>query len=222
MLNTTATANKWRLLWSLVLGATACWLMVSQATAHAAYESSTPAFAQVLDRSPSEISIRFTQELFRREGANGIVLTNVDSGSEVRLGKPEIDNEDRHMMTVAVVESLAPGRYVVTWTNLSAEDGDSDSGSYPFYVGRSPSLTEVDEDRLNAAELLIVYPGDEALSDSEQQATPKRAPTVVRSESSDGASLGAGPIIWLVVGIAAALVLVGSLGVHLGRRRAGR
>ena len=221
MANATVTDSKSRILLALFLGATACWLMMSNASAHAAYESSTPGFADVLEQSPSEISIRFTQELFRREGANGLVLTHADSGNEVRLGEPEIDNDDRHVMAVSVEDALSPGRYIVAWTNLSAEDGDTDSGSYPFYVGRSPSPTEVEADRRIAAELLIVYPGDATADPDEQESTTQRAPTVVRSPSADGARLGVGPIVWLVVGIGAALVLTGSLGFHLGRRRRG-
>lgn len=220
--DTVATATKWRLLVALALGAASCWLALSGASAHAAYDSSSPEFAEVLSEPPSEIRIRFTQELFRREGANGITLSHADSGAEVRLGQPRIDNQDRHVMTASVDEELEPGRYVVSWTNLSAEDGDSDSGSYPFYVERSPSPTDEQEDRRNAAELLIVYPGDEAESVREQAATPQRAPTVVRSDASDNASLGVGPIVWLIVGIAAALILVGALGFHLGRGRARR
>lgn len=220
--HTVVTASKWHLLLALTLGATACWLVFSDASAHAAYDSSSPEFAEVLSEAPSEIRIRFTQELFRRDGANGITLTHLDGGNDVRLGDPLIDNDDRHVMTASVDEELEPGRYVVSWTNLSAEDGDSDSGSYPFYVGRSPTPTEEEEDRLNAADLLIVYPGDEAQASGEQEATAQRTPTVVRSESSDSASLGVGPIIWLVVGIVAALILVGSLGFHLGRGQARR
>ena len=220
--NMTDTRSRWRLLLALVLGASACWLAASNASAHAAYESSVPEFAEVLDRSPTEISIRFTQELFRREGANAIALTRADGGREVSLGEPEIGNQDRHVMTVSVNEELEPGRYIVSWTNLSAEDGDSDAGSYPFYVGQDPSLDEVEQDRLNAADLLIVYPGDDPQVSSEQEATERRAPTVVRTESADGANLGVGPIVWLVVGIAAALLLAGSFGFYLGRGRTRR
>jgi len=221
MLNTASTASSWRLLLALALGATTCWLTLSHASAHAAYESSTPGFAEVLDRSPGEISIRFTQELFRRAGANRITLTQAGSGSELRLGLPEVDNQDRHMMTASVQRELEPGRYVVSWTNLSAEDGDADSGSYPFYIERGPIPAEAEEDRLAAAELLIAYPGDETAQPNEEAATPQPDPNIVRSESSGDADLGVGPIIWLVVGTAAALLLVGSLGFHLGRRARG-
>lgn len=219
MLRTKVTASNWRLPLALVVLMAASWLVLPRALAHAAYESSSPEFAEVLDQSPTQISIRFTQELFRRDGANAITLTNADDGNEIRLAEPRIDNEDRHLMTVAIPDELDPGRYVVSWTNLSAEDGDSDSGSYPFYVGRSPNPSEVEQDRQNAQELLIAYPGDEPAQPEAGEQTPTRAPTVVRSDNADRATLGAGPIIWLAVGIAAALVLAAALGFHIGRRR---
>lgn len=206
------------LLLALLLSAAAALVLVPSASAHAAYESSSPAFAEVLSDSPAEISISFTQELFRRQGANAMTLTHADSGQEVSLGEPLIDNDDRHVMTAPVEDVLEPGRYIVAWTNLSAEDGDADSGSYPFYVARDPTAAEVGEDRRTAAELLILYPQDE-VAGSDEQATPQRTPAVVRSEPSDAASLGVGPIIWLAVGGLAALVLVGALGFHLGNRR---
>ena len=222
MANTRSTASNWRLLLTLVLSTAACWLTQPHASAHAAYESSTPEFAEVLSGPPTEISIRFTQELFRREGANGITLTRLEHGNKVRLGEVKIANDDRHVMTVSINEDLEAGRFLVSWTNLSAEDGDTDSGSFPFYVRRSPSATEVAEDRRSAAELLIVYPGDETDQSSEAEAAPRGAPTVVRAESSNRAGLDVGPIVWMVVGIAAGLFLVGALGFHLGRSRSGR
>jgi len=215
------TTNKRRsflLLLALLVSAAAGLLFTSGASAHAAYESSSPAFGEVLSDSPTEISISFTQEIFRRQGANAITLTHADSGQDVSLGDPLIDNDHRHVMTASVEDVLEPGRYIVAWTNLSAEDGDADSGSFPFYVAREPTAAEVGEDRRTAAELLILYPEDE-VAESDEQATPQRTPTVVRSEPSDAASLGVGPIIWLGVGGLAALVLVGALGFHVGNRR---
>ena len=224
---TTNTTNRRRslplapaLLPVLLLSVVVALLSAPNASAHAAYESSNPAFAEVLSDSPAEISITFTQELFRREGANAITLAYADSGTDVPVGEPVIANDDRHIMSAALDEVLEPGRYIVSWTNLSAEDGDPDSGSYPFYIARNPTPAEAEADRRTAAELLIVYPGDE-VAEPDEQATPQRAPTVVRSQPSDTASLGAGPIIWLVAGGLAAIFLVGALGFHLGSRRRG-
>ena len=218
-----ATTNKRRLLPSLLLGlllsAAAAWLSPPNVSAHAAYESSMPAFAEVLTDSPTEISISFTQELFRRAGANTMTLRHEDSGATIALGQPEISNDDRHLMRASVDETLSPGRYLVSWTNLSAEDGDADAGSFPFYLQREPTLAEIELDRELAAELLIAYPGDEPQTLDSPATDAPAAPTVVRSESSEAVALGAGSIIWLVVGALAALVVVGALGFHLGSRR---
>ena len=104
------------------------------------------------------------------------------------------------------------------WTNLSAEDGDKDSGAYPFYVSREPTAAEQSDDRRTAGDLLVLYPGD-APDEPEETATPNAEPVVVRAAESDDASLGAGPMIWLAVGVAAGVILVGALGYRLGQRR---
>ncbi len=228
MLNTTRMASNkasnggWRrLLAALTLAVAACWLQVSDVSAHAAYESSSPSFGEVLTQSPSEISVRFTQELFRRAGANSLTLQQVrgDGVDEWDLPEPEIGNDDRHVMRLIVDVELRPGRYVVSWTNLSAEDGDSDSGSYPFYVLRQPKDDEIDLDRLIAAELLISYPGDDVEQAEPEVANPSASPTVVRTQSSNDVRLGVGPVIWLIVGLVAALMLGATLVLRRTRQR---
>ena len=194
------------------------WLDAPSASAHAAYASSSPEFGEVLAESPTTIQIRFSQELFRRDGANKIALWHVDSESAIPLGALTIRNEDRREMSVEVADQLAAGRYLVSWSNLSAEDGDEDMGSYPFYVEREPSAAELDEDREMASELLIAYPGDEPVSEADDETTPL-APTVVRTDRGDTATLGVGPILWLAVGLVAALGLVGAMGYSVGARR---
>ena len=218
-----ATTNKRRLLPSLLLAllfsVAAAWLSTPNVSAHAAYESSMPAFAEVLTDSPTEISISFTQELFRRAGANTMTLQHEDSGATIDLGQPEISNDDRHLMRISLDEALSPGRYLVSWTNLSAEDGDADAGSFPFYLQREPTPAEIELDRELAAELLIAYPGDEPEPTDSPASDAPAAPTVLRNESSEAVALGAGPIIWLVAGALAALIVAGALGFHLGSRR---
>ncbi len=220
MINTTLIASnrsRLRIFAGLALAVAACWLQVSGVSAHAAYESSSPSFGAVLPQSPSEISVRFTQELFRRAGANSLTLQQVDGDVVVEwdLSATEIGNDDRHVMRAAVDVELTPGRYVVSWTNLSAEDGDSDSGSYPFYVSRQPMDAEIELDRLFAADLLIAYPGDEVEQAESEVANPTASPTVVRTDPPSDVKLGVGPVIWLIVGIVAAL----SLGAALVFRR---
>ena len=181
--------------------------LTAPAAAHAAYASSAPAFAAVLDSAPDQIELRFTQQLFRRAGANEIRLERSDDGAEIALGEVVIDNADRARMRVALLGPLAPGRYLVSWQNLSADDGDTDQGSYPFYVGRPPTAEEEAADRALAAALLIAYPGDDAPAAAGEAESEPRAPTVVRREAEPAGGVAASSIVWLALGGVALLAL---------------
>ena len=181
--------------------------LTAPASAHAAYASSAPAFAAVLDSAPEQIELRFTQQLFRREGANAMRLERSDDGAAIALGDITIDNADRARMRAALLGPLAPGRYLVAWQNLSADDGDVDQGSYPFYVGRPPTAEEEAADRALAAALLIAYPGDDAPAAVEEAESEQRAPAVVRREAEPAGGVAASSIVWLALGGVALLAL---------------
>ena len=181
--------------------------LTAPASAHAAYASSAPAFAAVLDSAPEQIELRFTQQLFRREGANAMRLERSDDGAAIALGEVVIDNADRARMRAALLGPLAPGRYLVAWQNLSADDGDADQGSYPFYVGRPPTAEEEAADRALAAALLIAYPGDDAPAASEEAESEPRTPAVVRREAEPAGGVAASSIVWLALGGVALLAL---------------
>ena len=189
------------------------------ASAHAAYESSSPAFAEVLSESPTEITIRFSQELFRREGANEMWVEPArgDDIPQYPL-QVEISNDDRHVMRATMTMQLDPGRYLISWRNLSAEDGDEDRGVFPFYVNSQPDPSEVGYDREIAAALLIAYPGDEVEDDPVEAATPAVV-NVIRADDAANVSLDAGAIIWLIAGLAAAAGLVVSWAMRPRRQR---
>ena len=189
---------------------------IEPAAAHAAYSSSTPALAEVLDDGPQTIELRFSQELFRRAGANTMRLERDADGVSIGLGPIRIENADRAAMRADVLEPLEAGRYLVSWQNLSADDGDDDSGTYPFYVGRGPTEAEQAADREIARDLLIPYPGDEADA-AEGDAVEARAPTVLRSEAEPTGDLAIGAALWLAVG---AIAFVGVGAAWVVRRRA--
>ena len=224
MLQKTVTANNCRLLLAFALGLTACWLVILRADAHAAYESSTPAFAEQLSQSPDRITIRFSQELFRREGANTMELALIQSSdllAEYEIGPVEIDNDDRKVMSAKVPVELPPGGYGVRWTTLSAEDGDEHSGWLTFYVQWEPRPWQIEQDRHIAQELLIPYPGDEPDPPEAADAPTPATPAVARAADDPNPALGVGPLVWLALGVVAALTVVGALGFHLGRRGTG-
>ena len=181
--------------------------LTAPAAAHAAYASSAPAFAAVLDSAPEQIELRFTQQLFRREGANAMRLERSDDGAAIELGEVVIDNVDRARMRAALPGPLAPGRYLVAWQNLSADDGDADQGSYPFYIGRPPTAEEEAADRALAAALLIAYPDDDAPAAAEEAESEQRAPTVVRREAEPAGGVAASSIVWLALGGVALLAI---------------
>ena len=208
--------------------ALAALFLPGRASAHAAYVSSEPAFAAVLERAPERISLTFSQELFRREGANTIEWATADggeSGEFAEAGEAEIGNEDRRTMSAALPadarEGWGTGRFVVRWRNLSADDGDSDAGEFPFYVGRGPTAAEEALDREMAAALLIAYPGDEPASPEPEEAAAATARPVriEDDEAAGGLAVSAGA--WLAIGIAAGLLLIAAP-ILRRRRAAGR
>ena len=184
------------------------------AAAHAAYASSEPAFGAVLERAPERISLTFSQELFRREGANAIEWAAADGGAAGEFsdaGEVEISNAERQTMSVALPAGgdWGEGRFVVRWRNLSADDGDADGGEFPFYVGRSPTAEEEALDREMAVALLIAYPGDEPAEEA-AEAAAAAAPRPVRLvEDAETGGLSAFAAAWLAVGIAAGVLVVG-------------
>lgn len=102
------------------------------AEAHAEPERSNPAAGSTIPRAPDVLEIWFTQELFRREGANTIVVEGPDG--RVDDGNVVIDGDDREHLTVGLEANLPAGEYRVSWTSLSAIDGDSAEGEFTFTI----------------------------------------------------------------------------------------
>src|SRR5687767_9438050 len=103
------------------------------ARAHGDIERSDPAADAVIPAAPAEVHIWFSQEVFRREGANVIEVRGPD-GTQVDGGDTQIDDDDRKHAFVSLQPELPPGLYTVSWRNLSAEDGHEGSGEFSFTV----------------------------------------------------------------------------------------
>ncbi len=188
--------------------------------AHAAYARSAPAFAAELPASPDRVDLWFTQELFRREGANTLTLEDAD-GRAWPLAPAVVDPDDRTHLSADLSPPLSPGRYLLRWTNLSADDGDDDAGVLPFYVGIRPTPAQVEDDRALARDLLIPYPGDRPPAGAASEGTAAPSPTTVAPPLAEAAPthrVGAGPVI---LGVASVAVLLGLVTVRLRARQEG-
>jgi methionine-rich copper-binding protein CopC len=107
-------------------------LSPSGALAHAELDRSSPASDAVIPAAPKRVEIWFTQELFRREGANTIVVEG--PSGRVDDGNVELDDADRTHLGVGLSPGLPAGEYRVSWTSLSAIDGDAAEGAFVFSV----------------------------------------------------------------------------------------
>jgi copper transport protein len=118
---------------------TIAWLVVGDVTArqsagaHAVIDEASPSDGELLDKSPAEVAITFTEP----PDPELSTLRVLDStGGSVTTGATEVDPKAR-AMSVAV-EDLADGVYTVAWRAVSQTDGHVTSGSYSFGVGVEP------------------------------------------------------------------------------------
>lgn len=107
-------------------------LGAGQALAHAEPESAVPPIDGSVEVAPPVLEIVFGQEL--AEGTT--VEVYGPDGRAVHAAPAEIDlnDPDRKRVTVQLFGNLPAGVYTVNWTTVSAEDGDTASGSYTFTV----------------------------------------------------------------------------------------
>jgi len=115
-------------------------LVVISAEAHARFLRSEPGPGAVVSREPNRVDIWFTQDLFRRQGENWILVIG-PGGVEVQSGEAQIDDDDRRHMWVVLKSPFEPGEYRVEWRNLSAEDGDDAKGEFSFTLDPQAEVT---------------------------------------------------------------------------------
>jgi methionine-rich copper-binding protein CopC len=198
----------------------------AQASAHARYDSSTPAKGEVLAASPAQVQVKFSQDVQKITATYGIEVAletgGGSPGAGVTAGPAVLSDDDRSIMSAPVQPNLPPGRYVVRWKNISDEDGDAAEGAFSFYVGVQPTETDLAADR--------------ALESIDEEETPQASPTGARTapaatppsasatatpatddDDDDGGNTG------LIVGIVVVVVLVavaaGGAAVVLRRRQ---
>jgi copper transport protein len=105
------------------------------ALAHANLQSSDPAANAVLDQSPTEVTLTFTEP-------PEISLTSVrvldTSGGDREQGSLQADPSDRFTIR-QLVETLPKGVYTVAWRAVSRADGHATAGAFAFGVQVSPA-----------------------------------------------------------------------------------
>ena len=143
----------------------------------------------MIPRAPLRVEIWFTQELFRREGAN-VIEVRSDSGERADTGDPVVDESDRTHLSVGLAPGLPAGRYAVAWQTLSAVDGDTARGSFAFTL--DPDAPEPAQPAEGAS--------------SAPAATPQEAEAVAVAAGGDGGAP------WWVLAALAALAASAVLG----------
>ncbi|HEV2239359.1 MAG TPA: copper resistance CopC family protein [Ktedonobacterales bacterium] len=122
---------------TLALAATVALLLAPAAAlahpAHAIYHSSIPAPNQILKAAPSLVTIHFA-ETVNPQGSDIVVYDA--TGKQVSTAPAQVSRTDLKTMTVPMRGTDAE-IYLVVWHNVSADDGDPDTGAFNFLVNPS-------------------------------------------------------------------------------------
>jgi methionine-rich copper-binding protein CopC len=117
----------------LVLAAGLALALAGPGLGHANLVRSEPPADGVVKQSPQVIRALFSQELDPR--GSTMNLRDRD-GRLLASGGVDLEDLDRKTMIVRLKAPLGPGRYLVGWRALSAEDGDVTQGQFRFTIGR--------------------------------------------------------------------------------------
>ncbi|HEY7061664.1 MAG TPA: FixH family protein [Chloroflexota bacterium] len=100
--------------------------------AHANYEKSDPPANAILEKSPGQVRVTFSEEPEARFSE----LQIFDSTRQrVDQGETKTVAGDARALAIDVLPDLPPGTYTVVWKTLSAVDGHTARGAFPFTVG---------------------------------------------------------------------------------------
>lgn len=188
--------------------------------AHAEYARSTPADGSTVAKPPERIDVWFTQEMFKRTGANTLRVTG-PAGEAVPSPDAVLDDLDRTHLSVALPAGLAPGAYEVAWTTLSAVDGDTAEGVFAFTF--DPDAAPVPAPPLPAASApdgeaagagaAATATSPLATAEAGEEAVPGTAPGTAVAVDSGMETAGDAPLPSWVLIAGASVLLSGALGV---------
>jgi copper transport protein len=91
-----------------------------------------------VDAAPARIVAKFSEGV--RPAGSSMRVTGPD-GARADNADSAVDTTDatRTTMTVSLRSGLGNGTYVVNWTTVSADDGETATGAFSFSIG-APSL----------------------------------------------------------------------------------
>ncbi|HEY7127636.1 MAG TPA: copper resistance protein CopC [Ktedonobacterales bacterium] len=118
------------------------------ASAHAAYDHSTPAAGAVVATAPAQVEVVFKENIDPQGSSLAVYhmtdakdTTNFDQ--ESKIVSPENGTQypltDAKSMTIPM-QGDGDGIYAVAWKTVSADDGDPDAGVFFFGVGKGTVL----------------------------------------------------------------------------------
>lgn len=109
------------------------WLLATPAgaAAHAQYERSDPAANAIVEQAPPQLRVWFTEE---PEPRFSELVVYDQTGRRLATGELKPVPGDARALAIDLPE-LAPGTYTVVWKSLSAVDGHTARGAFPFTVG---------------------------------------------------------------------------------------
>lgn len=106
--------------------------------AHARFHSSDPAPNQNVNVAPTVVTIHF-EETVNPDGSD---ITVYDAtGKKVSTAPAQVSRTDLKTMTVPMQGSGAE-IYLVVWHNVSADDGDPDTGAFNFLVNAKATTVQ--------------------------------------------------------------------------------
>lgn len=105
--------------------------LATPAGAHTDLVSTEPAADEVVEASPSQVLLRFSDEVV--PAAGGVTVVGSDG---LRVDDGEVTTPDDTSIAIGLRPDLPPGRYAVEWSIL-APDGDGQEGDYGFVVAGS-------------------------------------------------------------------------------------
>lgn len=110
---------------------------VPRVLAHGVPVSTSPAANAILERSPPQIEIFFSEAL--ETGYSSITVLD-GAGAELPRAIARVDTANPARMTLRL-RSMQPGVYTVVWQALSAVDGHVARGTFAFAVGRADAAS---------------------------------------------------------------------------------